>query len=332
MAGLIQKLKQKKIDRRDLALAIMAFIIIAMAFFGWYYFKAGRNPLDTVTLPGAPEYRYLLSVYDPKRLKRPLGVAVNSWGDIYIADSANHRLVVFDQNGRFKKTLGGPGTGEGRFYYPAGVAVSGNKVYVADFYNQRVQVLDQDGNFLAVLPSPRDRNKLGPVIMPITVATDSKGNLYVSDLSKQRILVFDEKGSFQYSFGKGGSGRGELSYVNGIAVDDAGKGRIYLANSNNGRIDVYSMKGEYISTLAGSKSLLNPKGIAFDRDSGNLLVADTFAHRIAVFNEEGNVVQTVGTRGIEPGGFNFPTAVTVDDEGRMYVADRENNRVEVYVK
>lgn len=327
--GFLLRLKQKKVERKDLIIAILVFLIIALIFFGWYYFKAKRNPLPDISGPGAT-YQYQFSIYEPKILKRPLGVAVSPWGDVVVADSVNHRLAVFGPDGQFKKTLGGPGSGPGQFNYPTSVAVSGNKIYVADFYNKRVQVLDLNGKQLSVFPSAQDRQQIGPVVMPVTVATDRRGNLYVSDLSVQRILVYDAQGKMLRSFGKAGTSPGELSYVNGIAVDDAGDGKIYLSNSNNGRVDEFTMDGKFIRTLSASRRLSNPKGIAFDMENHRIYVADVFIHQVLGINSDGNIFETIGGRGFDPGKFNFPTAVAVDDQGKLYVADRENNRIEVF--
>lgn len=323
------KLSQKKIGKKDLIIAILIFVILALLFFGWYYFMAKKDPFDGLTSLKS-NYQYKFSIYDPKHLQRPLGVAVSQLGDIFVADSVNHRVAVFDRNGAFRETLGGFGAGPGQFNYPTGLAVSGHKLYVADFYNQRVQVLSFSGKQLSVIPSARDRQKLGPVVMPVTVATDSQGNLYVSDLSSQRILVFNDTGELVRSFGKAGANPGEISYVNGIAVDD--KGKIFLANSNNGRIDQFAPDGTFIGTVPGSKGLTNPKGITIHPEGRSLYVADIFSHRVIGINTDGNVFETIGTRGLDVGTFNFPTAVTIDSQGRLYVADRENNRVQVFTR
>lgn len=323
------KIKNKKINRKDLTIAILVFIILAINLFGWFYFRTKQNPIQLNITPLKKNHEYLYSIYEPGVLSRPLGVAISQWGDVYVADSANHRLVVFDANGSLKETLGKAGEKAGEFNYPTSVAIKGKRIYVADFYNQRVQVLDTKGNQLSSLPRGEDLREIGSKIMPVALAIDKMGNLYVSDVSKQQILVFDDNGRFIRAFGKGGSNPGELSYVNGLAVNYDDK-EIYLANSNNSRIEVFNLEGRYLGERAGGKLLTNPKGIAYEESSGFLYVADTLAHKIYAFDKEGNLVETIGQRGLEANQFNFPTAVAVDNKGRLFVADRENDRVQVY--
>lgn len=325
----LEKLKNKKVNKKDLIIVILLFIIAALIFFGWNYFRTKQNPINIDIAPADIKHNYLFSIYEPGVLSRPLGVAVSQWGDIVVADSANHRIAIFDANGKLSKTLGKMGQGPGEFNYPTGVAVYGGKIYVADFYNQRVQVLDFDGEQLSVLPRGLDLKEIGSGIMPVTLAVDKNGNLYVSDVSQQRILVFDDKGNFTRFIGQGGSGAGQLSYVNGIAVN-VDDGEVYLSNSNNSRIDVFDLEGRYTGQRLGPTQVVNPKGIVFEESTGLLYVADTLAHRILVVNREGKIVEYIGRRGLDSGQFNFPTAVTIDEGGRLYVADRENDRIQVF--
>ncbi|GAB4256233.1 6-bladed beta-propeller [Thermincola ferriacetica] len=326
--ALLNKIREKKVNKKDLIIAILILIIAALIFFGWYYFRTKRNPF-TVTFTPPDKHKYLFSIYEPGVMSRPLGVAVSEWGDVFVADSANHRVAVFDANGAFKAVLGKQGAGPGEFNYPTGIAVYGRKIYVADFYNRRVQVLNFDGKQLSVLPRGKDLRELGGNIFPVTVAVDRSGNVYVSDVSQHRIVVFDDSGRFVRYFGRAGSNPGELSYVNGIAVnEDAGE--IYLANSNNGRIDTFDLNGRYLPDRISGKGAANPKGVAFEETSGNLYVADTLAHKIHVLDKQGNEIETIGQRGLDIGQFNFPTAVAVDNRGRIYVADRGNNRIQVF--
>ncbi|PKM80352.1 MAG: 6-bladed beta-propeller [Firmicutes bacterium HGW-Firmicutes-14] len=325
----IEKIRNKKVNKKDLVIVILLFIIAALIFFGWNYFRTKQNPISIDIAPSAKAHKYLFSIYEPGVLSRPLGVAVSQWGDIIVADSANHRIAIFDANGKFTKFIGKMGQGPGEFNYPTSVAVHGGKIYVADFYNQRVQALNFNGEQLSVLPNSRDTREIGSGIMPVTLAVDKNGKLYVSDVSQQKILIFDDKGRFTGSIGNGGSGDGQISYVNGIAVN-VDSGEVCLSNSNNSRIDVFTLEGKYMGQRLGPKQVANPKGIAFEESTGMLYVADTLAHRILVSDREGKIVEYIGRRGLDSGQFNFPTAVAIDKRGRLYVADRENNRIQVF--
>lgn len=324
----MNKIGQKRIKMFHLVIGILVMIIALLIFFGWYYFMAKRNPVEQVWVDNSAPYKYLYSIYDPKVFQRPMGVAADS-DSIYVTDSAKHDVVVYDYNGKFLRVIGTPGSAPGQFNYPTGVAAFKNKIFVADFYNQRVQVLNPEGKVLNILPLERDKAKVGPVIMPATLTVDKQGQLYVSDINTQQILVFDHTGNYLRSFGVAGAGAGELSYANGLAVDDE-EGLVYISNSNNSRVDVFDLQGKFKTTLTKSVSVSNPKGIAFDAKTSRVYVADTLGHQIQGLEKDGRLYETIGARGIDNGQFNFPNGVFIDAMGRLYVADRENNRVQVF--
>ncbi len=322
-------LKDKKIKVSNMVIVVLVMIIIALIVFGWFYFR-GRSPIDLSLSDPASNYRYLFSIYEPQNLQRPLGVTTASNGEVYVTDSVNHSVAVFDPRGKFKRKFGGLGANQGQFNYPISVIVSGSKVYVADFYNERVQVLTENGESLSIIPAAKDREKIGGSIMPVALAMDHSGNLYVSDVNQQKIFIFDANGNYVKSFGSAGSKPGELSYVNGITIDDDEDGLVYLADSNNSRISVFTKEGKFIRVLEKPGSVSNPKGITFDSDSHRVYVADTLSHVVKGIENTGEMFESVGSRGLDNGQFNFPTGVWIDGRSRLYVADRENNRVQVF--
>ena len=82
-------------------------------------------------------------------LRSPRGVAVDGSGNVYVADTDNHRVQKFDSDGNFLTKWGTQGKGDGQFFEPFGVAVDGlGNVYVADLANSLIQKFDSDGNFL----------------------------------------------------------------------------------------------------------------------------------------------------------------------------------------
>ena len=121
-----------------------------------------------------------------------------SSGNVYVADTYNHRIQKFDSSGNFLLKWGSPriingihlgSAGDGQFNNPYGVAVddSGN-VYVSDSSNQRVQKFDSSGNFITKWGSFGTED--GQLKLPNGVAVDNSGNVYVTDMKNNRVQKF----------------------------------------------------------------------------------------------------------------------------------------------
>jgi predicted DNA-binding antitoxin AbrB/MazE fold protein len=123
------------------------------------------------------------------QLYYPEGVALDTSGNVYVADRVNHRIQKFTSDGTFLTTWGSQGSGDGQFDFPYGVAVdaSGN-VYVADIYNYRIQKFTSYGTFLTKWGSLGSGD--GQFANPMGVAVDSSGNVYVADTWNHRIQKF----------------------------------------------------------------------------------------------------------------------------------------------
>ncbi|MEE2928072.1 MAG: 6-bladed beta-propeller [Chloroflexota bacterium] len=119
----------------------------------------------------------------------PKGISVDRAGNVYVAETINHRVQVFDSNGRFLRKWGSEGSGDGQFNRPTGIAIdrAGN-VYVADRDNHRVQVFDSNGRFQRKWGSEGSGN--GQFDRPRYVAVDGAWNVYVSDSGNHRVQVF----------------------------------------------------------------------------------------------------------------------------------------------
>jgi len=120
-------------------------------------------------------------------------VALDGWGNVYVADTWNDRIQKFTSDGVFITKWGKEGSGDGEFRWPAGVAVdaSGN-VYVADTKNHRIQKFTSDGIFIAKWGS-KGTGK-GEFFHPTGVAVDASGNAYVADSGNHRIQKFRPEG------------------------------------------------------------------------------------------------------------------------------------------
>lgn len=183
------------------------------------------------------------AVGGPEDLERPTGVAVSRDGErIYAIDrsdneSNNHRMVVYDKEGKKLQVIGSRGNGEGQFNVPLqGAVAADGTLYVLDSGNFRVQAFDRDGKFLRAFGGPG--NGLGNFARPRGIAVDDEGNIYVSDASFNNFQVFNPNGELLLAIGKGGeeSNPGRYGLLNGIAVDETG--RVYVVDQLFGKVEV----------------------------------------------------------------------------------------------
>ncbi len=260
----------------------------------------------------------------------PSGVAVDAAGNVYVADTINHRIQKFDSAGAFIGKWGEQGSGDGELFSPSGVAVDtfGN-VYVADTGNDRIQKFDPDGAFVNRWGTGGTGD--GEFKNPRGVAVDSAGNVYVADTTNHRVQKFDSSGVFITKWGNAGSSDGEFQSPSGVAVDAAGN--VYVADTFNHRVQKFDSSGLFLATLgaagSGDGQFQSPDGVAVDA-SGNVYVADTVNDRVQKFTADGAFVNRWGTGGTGDGQFDSPGGLAVDAAGNVYVADTSNNRIQKF--
>ena len=290
-------------------------------------------------------------VGDKPFFRRPMGAAFGKNGRIYVADTGNNRIVVFDRNGRYLLQFGGLGVGKpapggvfswepGRLNYPTDVASDNEgNIYVADFRNDQIQVFDSEGRFLRVFP---DRTKpvgkgssgQGGAGIAVTSVTVADHRVYATD--QYQVLVFDTNGTLLSQFGKPGAGPADLDHPNGIAVGP--NSMLAVSDSNHNRVLGLTPGGEFVwgigrrlgdvTTEQGGEFEV-PRGLAYT-DDGSIVVADAMASRLVRVAGTGKVDGSFGQRGDAPGELNFPT--DVDSLGdRLVVAEKGNNRVQIVV-
>lgn len=172
-------------------------------------------------------------------LLRPTGVACD--GDsIYVADTAAHRIVVFNQQGHFLRYLGQRGIGDGEFNGPTHIAFSNGQLYVSDTLNARVQVLSPSGSHIRNIG--RRGLYVGNLVRPKGVAIDDEGNVYVVEGYYDRLLVFNAEGDFLLDIGETGSGEGKLFLPTGVWRDQSD--RFFVADMFNARVAIFQFLGE----------------------------------------------------------------------------------------
>ena len=287
-----------------------------------------------VNLPGAvgiteerPTFKTALT-----GVQRPFSVATSPDGKrVYVAEGGGEHVIrILDRNGQERGTAVPPDTSVFS-RRPRSVAVGlDGTVYAVDGMQNKVLKFDRDGQYLGELAPPDDTRW-----SPLGLAVDDGGNLYVAEaldlpeIVRHRVLVFDAEGRFLRAFGAKGSDPAALNFPHAVAVDS--QGRIYVATMDG--VKGFDGQGTFLFVLSGGGRAAPglAMGVAIRKDE--LFVVDTTNHRVLVYDVSGDRPSdpfTFGEYGVDSGQLRFPQDVWLSADGRIYVADRANDRVSVW--
>ncbi|KPK21634.1 MAG: hypothetical protein AMJ76_02170, partial [Dehalococcoidia bacterium SM23_28_1] len=260
----------------------------------------------------------------PGRFIKPAGLTIDSDGNLYVADSGNHRVQKFDREGTFLAELGSLGEGEGEFNEPWGVAVdSEGNLYVADTWNNRIQKFDRDLNFVTQwgqaasdISNPKPYGFWGPR----DVAIDLEGNVWVADTGNGRVLKFAGDGTFLSSLGELGSQLGQLREPVGIEI--AANGDVFVADAWNKRIQ------QFDSQLNPVAQFPMPGWVPDDPSTkpylalapdGSIIASETARHRVLRVGADGSILYIL--EGLGETALVNPTGLALDDRGFLYISN-----------
>ena len=181
--------------------------------------------------------------------------------------------------------------------------------------------LERFGRWVAGL----DGSGPAPLVLqrPSVVVGDDAGRLYVGDSSKQAVFVFDGPAGELLLWDQADATRRFVAPA-GIAL---AAGRVWVSDADLAAVFELDTEGRPLRTV-GRGQLRRPTGLVRDAASGRLFVADTYAHDIKVFGDDGALLQVIGRRGEAPGEFNYPTHLAWVG-GELYVTDTMNSRIQV---
>lgn len=269
------------------------------------------------------------------QLMTPRNVTVGPNGRIYVADSGNHRIQVFEADGTFVSAWGTFGSEPGQFNEPWGLAVDDEFVYVADTWNHRIQKFTLEGELVDIYGmsgSPDESNAgLGLFFGPRSIVLLDDDQLLVTDTGNHRLQLLTRNGEFLQQVGGFGNLLGQMNEPVGLSRGP--NGMVYLADTWNGRIQQFSPElfavNEW-SVDAWSGTSINNKPYTAVDSAGRVYVTDPEGYRVLIFNPDGTYAARFGQFGLDVNSLGLPNGIAIDAEDNVYIADATNNRILKY--
>jgi len=252
----------------------------------------------------------------------PREMIINSKRNILICDSYNHRIQIFDSEGKFISTFGLEGMRNGQFNCTYGITInSKGNIIVCDNNNHRIQIFDSEGKFVSVFGSYGNGN--GQFNNPRGICVDLNDNIYVCDFDNHRIQIFNSEGKFISTFGSEGKGNRQFHNPTGITIN--AKGNIIVSEYYNHRIQIFDSERKFVSKFGlegkGNDQLKNPWGICVDLND-NIFVCDFGNNRIQIFNSNGEYITQFKV--------NQPTSIIIDPKTQNLIICRNDHKVSIF--
>ncbi|HBA89352.1 MAG TPA: hypothetical protein DCZ75_15605 [Geobacter sp.] len=179
------------------------------------------------------------------KAKKPVGIAVDDTGLVFVGDVMRKEVLIYDSNGEFLKAVAGDSD-----MTPTDVAVYGSELYVLDTRRALIKVFDPVTGAalrdIGKLPDPAQSLSL-----PTKMSIDGQGTIRVSNAGRGDITAYDRDGHFLSSFGKFGDGLGQFSRPKGLSAD--ANGYIYVVDSAFQNVQVFNQAGRLLTYFGSSK-------------------------------------------------------------------------------
>jgi len=274
--------------------------------------------------------KFLTAIYsygERERFSRPMDIFVDSRGDIYLSDFYKKAVFIFDSdfipvakidkvNGLLARPLSVAANDEGIIFVSE--ASTGGKPGRLLSFNFR-------GEFKKQIKFSGFKG--ADTFTALDMAVDKKSNLYLAG-GKGGLVILDKEGRHLKTMI---SGNAQGGIIRSVEIKD---GNIYVLNSTACRIYIYDGEGNCIIKFgrAGgvAGTLSQPHGLAVDKQTGLIYVADYMRHCLSAYDQKGKYLFEYGGQGAGAGWFNYPKGIFINHEGRLFVADTFNKRVQVF--
>lgn len=327
--------------------------------------------LPPASSPAAPSTFHWVTTWGaaavPGELSAPADIALDAAGNVYVADTGNHRVQVFTSDGAFLRAFGHLGRGQGEFYNPHGIAVRDDRVYVADTNNSRVQVFTLEGDFVRQVGRWADSDP-DSLPDPVSVDADAAGRIFVLSLTGR--VTGNQTYQRLSRFASGGVPQGfaENDCTSGaLAVDSDGTAycspalfgvirilpsweegqRIGAVNGQPGflyspraltlapdrSLWVYELDDSVVKHYDAQGAFLSsfslPAGVVALAATGNRLLVLTDGPQVVTYDWSGHRLGAWGTRAFAtPGSFEHPDHLAAAPDGTFYVLEKSRRRIQ----
>ncbi len=264
------------------------------------------------------------------QLMQPYGMAVDSKGQLYVADSKVGAIFVFNTETREVELI--KNKEHGHFVRIIGLTMDDNdRLFVSDPGLRHVLVFNKDHKAEDVITEG--------MVEPSGLALDTQNRLlYVSDIALDQILVYDADSlKLLRKIGTTGHNHeltspGDFAKPTGVAVDK--EGNLYVADTLNNRIEIFDADGAFLRTWGkngdGPGYFARPKGVTIDSD-GHVWVADGMQDRVQVFTNDGQLLISMGGHGLLPGQYQGLVNIAADNKrNRIYTSEIYPGRVQEF--
>lgn len=223
-------------------------------------------------------------------LNEPAAIDIAPDGTIYVVDTGNNRIQLFNPKGKLIESIGGFGFAANQFDRPLDIwARSIINIFVSDYNNRRLVRYDRNMNFLNTLTSNEGSNTDYQFQEVLSCAVNAQNELFLLEHGENKIIKFDRRGNAERAFGFYEAGRGELKQP--VQLDILPENRLVVSDIGRNALLIFDFFGNFLSELKlpGSKA---PSGLAVTQ-TGRLFVTDQVNRQIYIISEDRKEIKRI---------------------------------------